>query len=318
MAEPEFSGQVPLVTGGAAVPLLTAPHHRVHWWRYVATLLLMGCAVYAGFVALRLDRYFPGVAWLQLLPVAYASGHPITLAQLNQSTATLLSFYGQQGSDRSTRPNVEQQAFRRLLESILVDRELARRGLSVAPAVLQRQLDLFRQNFTSSAELTQFLGGSYGWSEADFKAELLLPYLKRSVLEERLGQDPAAQAAAWAAARELRARVMSGELALAAAAERFSDDQATAADGGDLGWFDNEAVPPELADGLVNLGVGEVSAPIKTKIGYELVIILQVVPGAQPAAESLHLAHILVKPVSIDRWLDAELNRLWVVRLMPF
>lgn len=314
----ELPGQVPLIGGSAEVPLLAAPRHRPHWLRYAALLMLACCVVYAGFFALRLDRRFPGAAWLQWLPVAYASGHPITLAQLNRSTQELTHFYQQRTGDRSPGPSFEQQALRRLLENLLIDRELASRRLMVPPAMVQQQLNLFVQNFTSSAELTQFLGSSYGWSEADFKTELLLPYLKRSVLEEQLGQDPAAQDAALAMAQDLRSHIMSGQVTFAAAAERWSDDQATATSDGDLGWFDRQAVPLELSSGLMNVRVGEVSEPIKTKAGYELVTILQAVPGAASAVESLHLAHILVKSVSIDRWLDVQLKRLWVVRLLPF
>jgi len=56
-------------------------------------------------------------------------------------------------------------------------------------------------------------------------------------------------------------------------AEEHSDDTGSATRGGDLGWYDpaNPGFVPEFAAALAELGVGEVSDPIRTDFGYHVI-----------------------------------------------
>jgi len=54
-------------------------------------------------------------------------------------------------------------------------------------------------------------------------------------------------------------------------AKEKSEDKATGAQGGDLGWFNPEKMVPEFTAGLMKLKKGEISAPVKTDFGWHII-----------------------------------------------
>lgn len=89
----------------------------------------------------------------------------------------------------------------------------------------------------------------------------------REALDPRSGRTAAAaRARAYALARALRHGA-----SLAALARRYSDDAATRARGGDLGWVGARQVTPAMERVLARLRPGELSAPFRTRFGWEIV-----------------------------------------------
>lgn len=68
-------------------------------------------------------------------------------------------------------------------------------------------------------------------------------------------------------------RVRAGE-ELAALASELSDDAATRADGGDLGYVTRSALPPEVSDIVFEMRVGEIRGPIYSDLGGHIVQVL--------------------------------------------
>lgn len=69
---------------------------------------------------------------------------------------------------------------------------------------------------------------------------------------------------------QLRNRIQRGE-DFAALARSHSDDSDSAPDGGDLGWVTEADVPPAVADVMLGLNEGQVSAPFESRVGWHLV-----------------------------------------------
>ena len=78
------------------------------------------------------------------------------------------------------------------------------------------------------------------------------------------------EAAAEAEANELAARVRAGESFEELAAE-YSDDGATAADGGNLGVLTRSQLPDELGGAIFTMQAGEVGGPVQTDFGFHIV-----------------------------------------------
>lgn len=76
-----------------------------------------------------------------------------------------------------------------------------------------------------------------------------------------------------AAARlaDLRTDIVEGTLDFAKAAQEYSDDEATAAAGGELGFVARGARGPEFDAAAFALKPGEISAPFRTQLGYHIV-----------------------------------------------
>lgn len=79
-------------------------------------------------------------------------------------------------------------------------------------------------------------------------------------------------AAVLARAAEVRQQIAAG-LDFAVAAQRYSEDK-TGKEGGDLGWFKPGELVDELESAQQRLQVGEVSEPVRTRLGVHLVRVL--------------------------------------------
>jgi len=72
-------------------------------------------------------------------------------------------------------------------------------------------------------------------------------------------------------------------------AKRYSQDQATAKDGGDLGWFQRGKLIPEYEQAALKLTAGEISQPIETPFGFHLIQTLE------KKSDGVRTRHILFK-----------------------
>lgn len=76
-----------------------------------------------------------------------------------------------------------------------------------------------------------------------------------------------------AAGQDVYAKLQAGEDFAALAAE-FSIDAQTKDSGGDLGWFTEEIMSPEIGSVAYGLQVGDYSTPIQTERGYAIILLL--------------------------------------------
>lgn len=75
-------------------------------------------------------------------------------------------------------------------------------------------------------------------------------------------------------ARGIRDQIVGGD-DFATVAEAVSDDPASAAEGGDLGWLSPGDTVPEFEEAMATLQINELSEPIKTRFGWHLIEILE-------------------------------------------
>lgn len=101
--------------------------------------------------------------------------------------------------------------------------------------------------------------------------------------------DSAAKARAAQRAESLVVELRRGA-DFAAAAKRFSGDSASAAQGGELGWFRRGVMVKEFEDAAFRLRPGEISAVIETPFGFHIIK----VERTQPA--EILARHILITP----------------------
>jgi len=81
-------------------------------------------------------------------------------------------------------------------------------------------------------------------------------------------------AEALAFAQALHQRILDGE-DFADLALRFSNDPGSGTQGGDLGWAGRGRYVPEFEEAAFSLGVGEMSAPVRSSFGYHIIEVLE-------------------------------------------
>jgi peptidyl-prolyl cis-trans isomerase C len=95
-----------------------------------------------------------------------------------------------------------------------------------------------------------------------------------------------------AEARDLRLKLVSGS-DFAALAQQASRDLATAQNGGDMGYVLPSQLDPDFEKAVVSLPVGELSAPIKTRVGWAVARVddrrVRPLPTFEDAKELLRL-----------------------------
>ncbi len=91
-------------------------------------------------------------------------------------------------------------------------------------------------------------------------------------------KDPKSDAAALAKAQQLLSELKSGK-DFGELARKSSADPASAAQGGDLGWAEQNAYVAPFADALFKLQPGQLSEPVKTQFGYHIIRLDEIRPA---------------------------------------
>ncbi len=109
--------------------------------------------------------------------------------------------------------------------------------------------------------------------------------------------------------RDLRARLDQGA-DFAELARTQSDDTASAANGGDLGWANPGEMAPAFENAMRALGEGEISQPFKTHFGWHLVQVLERRERDNTAELLRDQARDAIRQRKMDEELQAWLTRL--------
>ncbi len=91
---------------------------------------------------------------------------------------------------------------------------------------------------------------------------------------------------ALAQAKALRQRVLAGE-DFSQLAKQYSQDPVSAPKGGELGWVEPGTMDKAFDDAAFSLAKGEVSEPIKTPFGYQLIQVEDIRGESEPNFEAL-------------------------------
>lgn len=96
--------------------------------------------------------------------------------------------------------------------------------------------------------------------------------------------DPKQDAAVKAKAEEIYKRAVAGE-DFASLAKHYSQDKASAEQGGDLGWSDRKLWVAPFADAAFSMKVGEIRGPVKTQFGYHILKLVGIKPQVERTFE---------------------------------
>lgn len=154
----------------------------------------------------------------------------------------------------------------------------------------------------------QNLLDTYGWTRDTYKERVIHLYALSEKLAVALAADENLQVNqdAKKAIEEAAGKLKAGE-DFATLAQTYSDD-GSAAEGGDLGWFDPEQMVPEFVEQLKTMEKGQTSEVFKTRYGYHIVY-LEDVRQTEEGKTEYKAAHIIKLFATVDSLIAEEKNQ---------
>jgi len=278
-------------------------------------LLLVGLAILFTVGIYRLGWDGPMVkSVLKVVPfsVAMVNGESLRYSELIEDTATLQRFFDQQvsdGADPSTIPSdeeIRQNAFDRLVYSTVMRQEANQYDLEVTKEDIESEYGQLVTQMGGEDQVKEELIQLYGWTPEKFKVKILVPYLLQKKLGQTVqaGSDEAIEQRKKAedVLAQLRDGADFGELA-----KQYSDDTASGANGGDLGWFSRGMMVGPFEDAAFSLEPGVVSDLVETDFGLHIIIVDDVKEEDGVRTE-VKARHILFSSPDVSEYIQKKVD----------
>lgn len=258
-------------------------------------------------------------------PAAIVDGTVIRWSDLQKNLLILQRFYEKQkpraapGSIFPTDAELQQRVLDRLVRDQLAAELAERDGISVSAADVSAAYDrAVIQNPDSGASSRaaarlfseSTLEELYGLSAGDYRSLILRPLLLRRKLEEKIRQDDALNADKLQKALAAEGALKSGQ-SFKETALQYSEDPNLETSFGARGLIGPGLMPPEVDAALVNAKKGDIVGPIKSALGYHVlkVGVIKTVSGVK----KITLEEIIIYPIKLDDWLEAQLKKANVI-----
>jgi hypothetical protein len=195
--------------------------------------------------------------------------------------------------------------------------------LAIAPTAPAATPNPVEARATAEAGFAQFADQVFPLahlSQEDYERLVAAPALARQKVSDALaatvGQSAAQVRAALPtreAAEAARARVTEGGEDFAAVARELSTDEASAANGGELGWFTREEMVAPFAEAAFALEPGAISEPVETEFGWHVIQVLE----RDPERPLTDLQINRLQQTAEERWLAEQRAGLGVTSTLP-
>jgi parvulin-like peptidyl-prolyl isomerase len=260
-------------------------------------------------------------------PAALVDGQPIRLSEYQENVRILERFYEAEkkravpGSIFPDGGEIRKRVLDRLVREQLARNLASRYGIAVSRDDVEKAYDssILDQGAVGTpaglvraeAQAEKTLRELYGLSPGQYKNGILAPYVVAQKLQEELRKDEVLNAEkrkkAEAALDEVRAGKPFKDVALA-----FSEDPAVSSNGGDRGFMTRGLLPPEVEKEAFDMRAGDIRGVISSAHGYH---IIRVESRQEEAGivKGVRLQEILIKPISLDDYLDVQLKKADVV-----
>lgn len=211
-------------------------------------------------------------------------------------TQQKLDFNSDQG--RQQLDDYKKRALNKVIDDAYIKKLADEQGVSVSDKELDEQIALMRRQSRLGANDKGFedvLRDNFGWSIHDFRRSLRQQMLTQKVVS---ALDTEAQNRAQTALNEL-----SKGKSFASVAKKYSDDETSKNNGGELGFLvnkNNRDLPPQIIETLFKLKPGEVSGIINT--GYTL----EIIKNLKTEGDNVRIARVVINFEDISTYLNQK------------
>ncbi|PIZ57093.1 hypothetical protein COY23_01885 [bacterium (Candidatus Torokbacteria) CG_4_10_14_0_2_um_filter_35_8] len=247
-------------------------------------------------------------------PVALVNFRLVTFANFKDSMDSVTKIYEENenmdfSSDEGKKiwSSLNAMVLKRMIEDEIVRELCLKKDVLVTDEDIDKELEMIVEATGDKALVEEKINEIYGWTLDEFKQKILIPSLRRKKLEEKVLEDEEVIGEAREEAEKVLEEIKKGEASFSELAQKYSEDNYSAENGGDLGWFSKGDMIKEFEDAAFSLEKGEVSNLVKTKYGFHIIE----VTDRNDKEEKIKASHILIR-TDFQEWLSGQIDETFI------
>lgn len=198
-----------------------------------------------------------------------------------------------------------------LAEEAIVANEAYKEKIRLDQKTINEEYDKLIVSNGGQKNFSEILKKYYGLTIDEYKKVFFEPKLLRQKLTEKINGEESETGAAKKKAEEILAKAKAGE-DFAKLATENSQDQASAAKGGDLGYFTKGKMVTEFENAAFAANVGDIVGPVQTIYGYHIIKVVD------KKGDEVKASHILIKTRDFNEWLTNKKAELKAKKYLGF
>jgi parvulin-like peptidyl-prolyl isomerase len=283
----------------------------------ILSLVIFGFGIYRfgweGDVVYKITKVIP-------YPAAFVNRNSVRFSNYAEDVKTMEYIFEKQGQDSLGAEAPSDKELREMILDRLIQNELVyqlakKYDIKISDEDMEAEMQKIVEQDESIEKVEETLKEQYGWGINQFKLKVLKPFLFQQKLQEVISKDEELNQEAKKKAEEALAKVKGGEKSFEDLAKEYSED-ATASEGGDLGYFGRGVMVPEFENAAFALGVNEVSDLVLTKHGYHIIKVEEQIKNEVGEAEQVRARHILIRTKDLEKVLEEETTKAKIWKLV--
>ena len=202
----------------------------------------------------------------------------------------------------------EKNILNKMIENAIVKKMLKEKGIKVTDEMISQEVDRKILEMGNGAEIQERLFQLYGWNLEKFKERIVRPDLERSKLAEKVLAEEKYFEKTWEkiklAEEKIKENQNFGDIA-----KEFSEGE-SAKTSGDLGWFSEEQMLPEISTVIFTMKKGEVSEIIQSQLGLHIVKVED--EKIENSIPMVKVSQVFIRTPSFADWLIKEGTKISV------
>jgi len=253
----------------------------------------------------KITKYIP-------YPVAIVNFKIITYYDWERQVEALQNFYQKQLDQNPkfefpTKNQTYQHVLDRMIEQKLIEQLALDYQVNISQEEINNQILEITEEIGGEDALSDQLKELYNWTIEDFKKEIIRPFLIKDKLSLAITLDDRINSEARSKAEEILKMIKNKEDTFEEIAKKYSED-ATAVNGGNLGYFSLGQMVPEFEKVAFALQPGEVSDIVKTRFGYHIIKVEEKLTNEEGNVTQIGAKHILIRSKSLEEYLEEFKN----------
>lgn len=211
----------------------------------------------------------------------------------------------------------EKDVLDKLIEDEIIRTLAQEKGIKVDQQDADREINRKINQLGNRQALEASLQKLYGWDVDEFRDKVVTGQMYLQKLSERYFEEHKSDNAAYEKIRQAKKELKADGSNLGEIAKKYSEGE-SAQNGGELGWFQEEQLVPEVADAVFLAKPGTITDVIQSSLGYHIVMVEEfrevenqamssnVLGNQGGKAKEVKIKQIFVKGGGFLDWLDEE------------